>query len=160
MARVWKGRQTTTFPPLRGPDDSYVESPEGKAELFCQKFFPTNPTHVEPSQPDDPEPLPTWSWNPITDEEVTRALADTSNKSAPGPSGVGYKLLKWSHGARPDILTLIFNLSLDEGMHIWKHANVVILNKPLKPDYSVPKAYRPISLLECTGKLMEKIIAK
>jgi hypothetical protein len=37
---------------------------------------------------------------------------------------------------------------------------VVILNKPNKPDYSLAKAYRPISLLECVTKLLEKIVAK
>jgi len=35
----------------------------------------------------------------------------------------------------------------------------VVLNKPQKPDYSQPKAYRPISLLECTGKALEKVVA-
>ena len=37
---------------------------------------------------------------------------------------------------------------------------MVILNKPNKPDYSLAKAYRPISLLECIAKLLEKIVAK
>jgi hypothetical protein len=37
---------------------------------------------------------------------------------------------------------------------------VVILNKPNKPDYSLAKAYRPISLLECIAKLLEKIVTK
>jgi hypothetical protein len=37
---------------------------------------------------------------------------------------------------------------------------VVVLPKPKRPDYSLPKAYRPISLLECCGKLLEKIVAK
>jgi hypothetical protein len=36
----------------------------------------------------------------------------------------------------------------------------VILNKPNKPDHSLAKAYRPISLLECITKLLEKIVAK
>jgi hypothetical protein len=35
-----------------------------------------------------------------------------------------------------------------------------VINKPDKPDYSLPKAYRPISLLECMGKLLEKVVAK
>jgi Reverse transcriptase (RNA-dependent DNA polymerase) len=39
-------------------------------------------------------------------------------------------------------------------------AKVVVLAKPNKPDYSAPKAYRPISLLECAGKLLEKVMAK
>ncbi len=83
-----------------------------------------------------------------------------SDSSALGPSRVGYQLLKWAHTARPGALTLIFNLSLDSGTHLWKHAMVVVLNKPNKPNYNQAKVYQPISLLECISKLMEKIIAK
>ena len=36
---------------------------------------------------------------------------------------------------------------------------MVPIAKPHKVDYSLPKAYRPISLLECCGKLLEKVIA-
>ena len=37
---------------------------------------------------------------------------------------------------------------------------VVILNKLNKLNYSLAKAYHPISLLECIAKLLEKIVAK
>ena len=37
---------------------------------------------------------------------------------------------------------------------------VIILNKPNKLNYSQPKAYQPISLLECNTELMKKIITK
>jgi hypothetical protein len=73
---------------------------------------------------------------------------------------MGYTLLKWVHAACPDLLTELFNLSIDAGTHPWKTATVVAINKPNKLDYSQPKAYRPISLLECTGKVLEKIVAK
>lgn len=36
---------------------------------------------------------------------------------------------------------------------------MVIIPKPGKPDYSIPKAYRPVSLLNCLGKTVEKIMA-
>ena len=36
----------------------------------------------------------------------------------------------------------------------------MVISKPNKPNYSLSKAYRPISLLECCGKLLEKIVAK
>jgi hypothetical protein len=36
---------------------------------------------------------------------------------------------------------------------------VVIIPKPVKADYSVPKAYRPILLMECLGKTLEKVVA-
>ena len=35
-----------------------------------------------------------------------------------------------------------------------------MVNKLQKPDYSIPKAYQPIALMECTGKLLKKIVAK
>lgn len=34
-----------------------------------------------------------------------------------------------------------------------------MIPKPNKPDYTNPKAYRPIALLNCLGKVLEKIIA-
>jgi len=97
---------------------------------------------------------------PISSDEVTQALRTTSNKSAPRLSGFGYKLLKWAHATRPDYLPFLFNLCLDSGTHPWKMATIVMVNKPQKPNYSVPKAYHPIALMECTSKLLEKIVTK
>lgn len=37
---------------------------------------------------------------------------------------------------------------------------IVVLRKPGKPDYSVPGAYRPISLLNTLGKLLEAVVAR
>ena len=42
----------------------------------------------------------------------------------------------------------------------WKSSLVVAIPKPNKPNYSSPKAHRPIQLIECLGKLVEKIVAK
>jgi hypothetical protein len=36
----------------------------------------------------------------------------------------------------------------------------VVLRKPGKPDYSLPGAYRPISLLNTLGKLLEAVMAR
>ena len=44
------------------------------------------------------------------------------------------------------------------GVHPWTSATVVVIPKPHKPDYTAAKAYRPISLLECCGKLLEKVV--
>ena len=97
-------------------------------------------------------------WAPLSEADITQVLKTASPKSAPGPSGVGYTILKWAHATCPAALTKIYNLCLDLGVHPWNDATIVVINKPQKPDYSLPKAYRPISLLECTGKLLEKIV--
>ena len=41
----------------------------------------------------------------------------------------------------------------------WKLARGVIIPKPGKDDYSAAKAYRCISLLNCLGKMVEKVVA-
>ena len=41
----------------------------------------------------------------------------------------------------------------------WRQATGAILKKQNKPDYTAPKAYRIIALLNCLGKISEKIIA-
>jgi hypothetical protein len=159
MSKVWKGCNTNIFPAMKDTSGNLVTDNAGKATLFCQRFFPTTTCLVNTIQHDDPPPLDMRQWADVVLEEITEALRTTSNTSAADPSGVGYTILKWAHAACPDALTVIFNLCLTLGVHPWNTVTIVVLNKPQKLDYSQPKAYRPISLLECTGKVLEKIVA-
>ena len=60
------------------------------------------------------------------------------------------------------MLFKVFFLLVNHGHHptCWKQATGVILKKPGKPDYSAPKAYRIIALLNCLGKVVERLLAK
>ena len=57
-------------------------------------------------------------------------------------------------------LTMLFNRSLSEKVlpSFWKLADVIPLFK--KDDPSVVSNYRPVSLLSCVSKIMERIIFK
>jgi hypothetical protein len=103
--------------------------------------------------------LPTRPYLPITGHKITAALQTCANKSVPGLSGIPYKLIRWANDARPNLLRTIFNTALCLRIHPWTKAKVVVIPKPGKMDYSAPKSYRPISLLKCLGKVLEKIIA-
>jgi len=156
-----KGRSIKHIPPiLSGPSATPMHNPLEMTEAFRKCFFVTDQPVISPDQPDDPAPLPVRDFVPISEDEIAAALSKTSNKSAPGISGINYKLLKWAFQACPDRFHEIFNAAISLGYHPWKEAVVVVIPKPLKPDYRLPKAYRPISLLECCGKLLEKIITK
>jgi hypothetical protein len=37
---------------------------------------------------------------------------------------------------------------------------IAVVPKPNKTDYSMPKSYWPVALLECLSKLLEKVMAK
>ena len=160
-AAAWhKGCSIKCIPPLLVRPSRTSDDPQEMCEAFRQRFFITERPEVSPLQPDDPPPLPTRDLSPITQLEISAALSATSNKSALGSSGINYQLLKWAFQSRPDRFLDIFNAAISYGHHPWKEALVVVIPKPHKPDYSLPKAYRPISLLECCGKLLEKIVAK
>ena len=148
------------IPPLLKFDGSLATSHSDLQQVLLERFFPIVPKPIPVSDPDDSAPLPPCPFSPITEEEVAHNLARTSNKSAPGPTGITYKLLKWCHAASPSHLTSLFNAAIHWGHHPWRCATVVPILKPGKIDYRVAKAYWPISLLECCGKLLEKIIAK
>ena len=51
------------------------------------------------------------------------------------------------------------NLCLKEGTWIWDKAEVIFLKKSGKDTYSKPGSYRPISISDYIGKLIEKILA-
>ena len=161
-ATRWRhGRRTSTLPVLSVPGSSDDPNPEPhhQAGILRAKFFSLAPAPVSLSQPDDLPPLPTRDLHDITEDEVRVALSGTSNSSAPGISGIGYKLLKWAFSACPTRFVDLFNGCVMFGIHPWHTAKVIPIPKPNKPDYRVAAAYRPISLLECCGKLLEKIVA-
>ena len=162
MARIRKGRRSQVLPPLKDINGKIHSDTNTKASLLKERFFPdkSNSVNIEAASLLDPPPLATRPWTPITPDEIHASLKDTNNKSAPGPSGINYKILKWAFDACPNAITHLFNLSLSTGTHVWKHATIVPVPKPSKPDYSIPKAYRPVSLMECSGKLLEKVITK
>ena len=56
---------------------------------------------------------------------------------------------------------MLFKKLLNFGYHptCWREAVGAVLPKSKKPDYSVPKAHRIVALLNCLGKISEKIMA-
>ncbi|KAF8700601.1 hypothetical protein AX14_000647 [Amanita brunnescens Koide BX004] len=103
------------------------------------------------------------SFPPISQKELWDALRPTSNSSAPGPDHVTWRHVKLALSFPGVDLALanLFNKVCFTGS--WpthfKDSLSVVIPKPNKPDYSIPKAYRPIALLNTLGKLLTKILA-
>src|SRR6267142_2461460 len=156
LAKWRHGRRRTTIPPL-STGSAVTSDPSLMATIFHHRFFDL-PAQPSPAPPDLPQLSPR-PFYPVTTSKIATALANTSNTSAPGPSGINYLLLKWCFAAQPEYLTMVLQAALRLGVHPWHLATVVIIPKPNKLDYLAAKAYRPISLLKCCGKLLEKVVA-
>ena len=91
--------------------------------------------------------------------ELEAAIRKLKTKKAPGPDGVSNDMLKHLGPIAKKTLLQIFNCSWQAGIvpEIWKKATIVPILKKGKAKTS-PGNYRPISLLSCVGKLMERIV--
>ena len=105
-----------------------------------------------------------WPSPAVSSAEILEALNTTSNSSAPGNDHITWRHLKLvvKDETALQALTLLFNKIIDEGIwpHQLKDAVSCIIPKPKKPAYDVPKAFRPIALLNMIGKLLTKVVAK
>jgi hypothetical protein len=167
-ANVWEvaawrhGRRSLHIPVLQNNEGWLVYDHEGMASLLSARFFAEEGSPIPTSFSDDPAPRATCPFAFFGESELHSLLRTTANKSAPGSLGIGWSLLKRGWEAVKDHLILTYNSCLLLGHHPvqWKEAKVVAIPKPDKPDYSLPKVHRPISLLETMSKLLEKAVAK
>ena len=96
----------------------------------------------------------------ITSEDTNKALKSLKNKTSPGEDTIPYIALKNLPEPAIEQLIKIFDICLKIGYFPkkWKCAIGKMIQKPNKPKDN-PASYRPISLLNCMGKLFEKIIS-
>ncbi|CAA7269045.1 unnamed protein product [Cyclocybe aegerita] len=106
---------------------------------------------------------PVREWADFSEHELLSALKGCSNSSAPGPDHVTWvhlkELLKDKHVLALFIVLANACLRVGHWPHIFKESLSVIVPKPNKPSYSIPKAFRPIVLLITFSKLIKKMIA-
>jgi hypothetical protein len=158
-ATYMKPRDNWGCVPTLRVDNREVTENEDKAQTFLDSFFPEMNTPVAEVATAAPLELP---WQPITELEIHRSLKAAKGTTAPGEDNLPMVVWKqlWTHLG--SVITRIFNTSMNLGYHPkqWRNAKIVVLRKPGKPDYSIPGAYRPISLLNTLGKLLEAVVAR
>ena len=89
------------------------------------------------------------------------ALSRTSNTPAPGPDGISYKIIKWANKSVLGeylIDEVVDNIMEGKIPKEWENSKVVFIPKPNR-DLALLKACRPITLINCIGKLGEKVEA-
>jgi hypothetical protein len=144
-----------------------ASSDQEKAAALAKVFFPALP----PASSDQPEEVPDSSWathrppgpvehEPITSEELSRTIKRLRVSAAPGLDRISALCLKKCLILLLPWFLLISNASLafSHFPRVWRRARVIALRKPGKTSYSIPRSYRPISLLSNLGKVLEKLV--
>jgi hypothetical protein len=161
-------RVPTPSPPLVTPGGialSGSEKTEALADNLETQFQPV----IGPSVPAVTEmvdvALRSYFLAPATEpklttpNEVQEVIRGLKVSKAPGPNGIPNRALKHLLQRAVSFLVQICNAILLTH-HFptgWKQARVISILKPGK-DPALPSSYRPISVLDTTGKLFEKIL--
>ncbi|QKX57721.1 uncharacterized protein TRUGW13939_04840 [Talaromyces rugulosus] len=147
-------------PTLVKPDGELAHQPEEKAETLRQTFFPP-PPQADLSDIDGYEYPRPIECPQITPSEIERAVRRAAPNKSPGADDITNGILHQTLDIILPSLHRLFNACLQQGycpIH-FKEAITVVLRKPGKDDYTQPKSYRPIALLNTLGKALEAIIA-
>ena len=170
---LWTANKYATDPPtdngrsripalvFPNPDGStrHTTSNAEKSLTLAESFFPPPPPR--PTVPSTCYPEPTHFFKLFTREHIRKIASKLDAYKAPGPDGVPNVVLKECIDVLIDHLYHIFRaiFLLDIYPDEWRQSITVVLRKPGKPSYEVPKAYRPIALLNTLGKLFSALMA-
>lgn len=154
------GSGWSRIPPLHKPDGSTTTSNSEQAEELLATFFPPLPEHIE-DEGDRPQ-RQAVHMPELTLEEIESCLRKTKPWKAAGEDGLPAGVWRQVWPAVKESVRHLFQTSLDKGTlpQQWKVAKIIPLKKPGKGDYTLAKAWRPISLLSTLGKLLEAVVAE
>lgn len=150
------------IPPLLLPDGNYAHGNLEKANILNEYFTSITNINIANNLPQN-VPLFTESiFNniTITDGDVLEILTNLDITKAIGPDGISPRCLKAGKNILTPHLANLFNLSLIQGKFptTWKLAHIIPIFK--KGEANLCSNYRPISLLSCVSKIMERAVFK
>jgi len=149
-----------SLPPMEY-QNSFISDDKQKASAFNDFFLSHSNIDTSNAQlPQDSDFEEKLGSITVTEDEVYDLIKCIDTTKATGPDGIGPKLLYEAGFSIVPSLTRLFNLCLECSTFpsMWKLANVLPLYK--KGDASNFGNYRPVSLLSCTSKLLERLVFK
>lgn len=125
----------------------------GRMESIVETLFPSAEVSVWPP------PVRGTTFPEVTVGEIVEASRRIPHGRAPGPDGIPDFVVKHLAKEKPQLLKKLYNSCFYEGIfpEKWKVAKLVLLRKGYKP-LDQPSSYRPICLLDSSGKLLERVI--
>ena len=160
----WRKSTGRFQPPPLIHGDRQITDPTDRAAFLREKLLERKSASDDISDPwsRPVKPTETIPWDADLTEDETKAATTGASNTAPGSDGISVKLLKAAWPAIGSYIHNLFKGCLKVGHHPlpFRNAEVTIIPKPNKTDLSSHKAWRPISLLSCIGKGLERLLAR
>ena len=162
--KAFKSTYSPPTYPLTNSDGLPLLEPQKKAEALNHHFLQHSRGTVNGSlkiEIDKSSLMDCSSANDIVNiEEIEEILSKLAEK-APGYDKITNSMIKNSHENYKTELLNIINQSMlvGEFPKVWKYGVIVPIQKPGKPKESC-SSYRPITLLSCFGKILERVMQK
>ena len=153
-----KGATFSPIPAMVNNEGALVQDDNKISEALLTSFFPSPPPYPSPASGKTACQLP---MAPVTDNEIQKAIMGASPLKAPGYDQLPAMAWQQLWPVIGQHISQLFRSCLSVGRipERWKIAKIVPLRKADKEDYTVPGAYRPISLLCTLSKAFEALIA-
>ena len=96
----------------------------------------------------------------FTIDEIRKVIEAMDNRKAPGEDNITGEIYKQTFNIFPKSITAMHNGCLRQGVFPkgWKTAKIIPITKPGKHNSVDASKYRPISLLNIGGKVLEKAL--
>ncbi|KAG2074136.1 hypothetical protein BDR04DRAFT_1151238 [Suillus decipiens] len=113
-----------------------------KSKILAKSFFPLPPTNNSIPQ-NAIYPNPVEHMPPFSMDQIKHAINKLHGYKAPGPNGICNIVFKECSDILTPYLQHLFNAVISHHTYYqpWRKFTMVVLCKPGKPNYSVPKAY-------------------
>ncbi len=146
---------------IKDRQQSIANKNSEKGTMLANTFFPPKPD-VVPEEENTNWPDPIDKMPAFTEDQIQRQLVHLKPYKAPGPDGIPNIVLTKCANIIAGRLGYIYVAILNRSMYYepWKTSLMVVLRKPGKPRYDIPKAYRPIALLNTLEKLLTALVAE
>lgn len=153
-----KPLQFKTTPALKDSDGNAAVSMKAKEALVRRSAFPKPPTSLVQT----PVTSSGSAHTKITEAIVAQALMTQAGTKAPGPDKINFQILQMIWGWDKTRITSMVYHAIRLGYHPteWTKARGILLEKAGKRDFGLVRSYRVISLLNCMGKVVEKVVAQ